>query len=149
VQKSRQAILTILKQHGQLTMTQLRKTLDLTPVTIRYHLNVLQGEKLVNAPKIKYQKSPGRPEHLFSLNETAYEVPQKNGDASPHNRLSDLQRHMPHDCAAPLNDLARQILSHLSALAKIVSSQGIDTHRLEAFERCLARDIRYLKGEAQ
>jgi predicted ArsR family transcriptional regulator len=78
MQKTRQVILNIIKEHGSITVSQLSKMLDLTPVTVRHHLGVLQREGLVRLPEIKRQKAPGRPRHLFSLSEEADDVFPKN-----------------------------------------------------------------------
>lgn len=78
MQGTRQAILNILKENGQATVDQLSDYLNLTPVTIRHHLDILRSEGLVQAPKVKRRQTPGRPQHIYSLTEQASSFFPKN-----------------------------------------------------------------------
>ncbi len=72
MQKTRQKILDYLKQHGEATVDELSALLDdLTPVTVRHHLDVLRGEDLIEAPEIRHSTSPGRPKYVYRLTEKA------------------------------------------------------------------------------
>ncbi len=72
MQKTRQKILEYLKQHGEATVDELSILLDdLTPVTVRHHLDVLRGEGLIEAPEIRHRTSPGRPKYIYRLTEKA------------------------------------------------------------------------------
>ncbi|NTU63973.1 MAG: ArsR family transcriptional regulator, partial [Chloroflexi bacterium] len=63
MQATRQRILEILKERGAATVEELGSDLDLTPVTIRHHLDILRNEGLIQAPKVKRRDAPGRPQH--------------------------------------------------------------------------------------
>lgn len=78
MQNTRQRILEILKEHNQATVEQLSHKLELTPVTIRHHLEILRGEGLVGAPTVVRRPGPGRPQHAYALTEAA-------GDFFPRN----------------------------------------------------------------
>jgi len=67
MQKTRQAILDILHERGQATVEQLSQALDLTPVTIRHHIDILRNEDLIEAPKLQHRASVGRPQHIYKL----------------------------------------------------------------------------------
>lgn len=70
MQKTRQKILEYLKQHGEATVDELSALLDdLTPVTVRHHLDVMRGEDLIEAPEIRHRTSPGRPKYVYRLTE--------------------------------------------------------------------------------
>lgn len=78
MQETRQAVINILKKQGRATVDQLSDELQLTPVTIRHHLDILRSEGLVEAPKVKRRQTPGRPQHVYTLTERATEFFPKN-----------------------------------------------------------------------
>jgi predicted ArsR family transcriptional regulator len=67
--QTRQQILRRLKEQGRMTAAQLAKALGLTPVTVRYHLNILQRQGLVDAQVER--RGVGRPRLVFFLREEA------------------------------------------------------------------------------
>jgi predicted ArsR family transcriptional regulator len=71
MQATRQRILEILKEHHTATVEELADELELTPVTIRHHLDILRSEGLVQAPQVKRRDTPGRPQHVYALTEAA------------------------------------------------------------------------------
>lgn len=85
MQSTRQRILEILKERKQATVDQLSEALDLTPVTIRHHLDVLRGEGLVDAPKVLRRRGRGRPQYVYGLTEAAGDFFPKN-----YHSLADL-----------------------------------------------------------
>jgi predicted ArsR family transcriptional regulator len=81
MQTTRQEILEILKAEGQATVEDLAQRLELTPMTIRHHLNVLQAQNLVEAAKVRRSQKVGRPRLVYTLTEAADSVfPQSYGD---------------------------------------------------------------------
>jgi len=81
MQSTRQEILEILRAEGQATVEDLAERLELTAMTIRHHLNVLQAQKLVEASKVRRSQKVGRPRLVYTLTEAADEVfPQRYGD---------------------------------------------------------------------
>jgi predicted ArsR family transcriptional regulator len=85
MQSTRQRILEILKEQKQATVEQLSEELELTPVTIRHHLEILRGEGLVDAPQVLRRPGPGRPQHAYGLTEAAADYFPKN-----YHNLADL-----------------------------------------------------------
>jgi len=71
MQDTRRKILEILQEQGQATVGQLSQVLDLTPVTVRHHLEVLHEEGLVDSPQRLQRSGPGRPQHVYRLTEAA------------------------------------------------------------------------------
>ena len=85
MQSTRQEILEILKEERQATVEDLAKRLELTPMTIRHHLNVLQAQNLVVASKVRRSKKVGRPRLVYTLTDAADELfPQGYGTLARH-----------------------------------------------------------------
>lgn len=80
MQSTRQEILEILKEDRQATVEDLAERLELTPMTIRHHLNVLQAQNLVVASKVRRSQKVGRPRLVYTLTEAADDLfPQNYG----------------------------------------------------------------------
>jgi predicted ArsR family transcriptional regulator len=82
IQDTRWEILQQLRETGQASAQELSKALGLSPVSIHYHLNVLQREGLVEPQPVR--RSVGRPHYVYSLRDSARELfPQS------YHRLAD------------------------------------------------------------
>lgn len=81
MQSTRQEILEILKEDGSATVEDLAKRLELTPMTIRHHLNVLQAQNLVATTTVRRSQKVGRPRLVYALTDAADELfPQSYGE---------------------------------------------------------------------
>lgn len=69
MQDTRLAVLEAIKIQRQATVASLAEALNLTPISIRHHLNTLQGEGLVRV-EVERQ-SVGRPRHVYRLTQEA------------------------------------------------------------------------------
>jgi predicted ArsR family transcriptional regulator len=79
---TRQEILEYLREKGAADVNELAETLGLSPVTIHYHINVLQRDGLLESKDVR--QGVGRPRKVFTLRDTAFEkFPQG------YHRLSD------------------------------------------------------------
>src|SRR5512135_1113804 len=79
---TRQDILNYLRETGAADVNELAETLGLSPVTIHYHINVLQRDGLLESKAVR--QGVGRPRNVFTLRDSAYEkFPQG------YHRLSD------------------------------------------------------------
>jgi predicted ArsR family transcriptional regulator len=84
MQETRQNILDILRIQGSSTVEgivnalQTRWERDITAVTVRHHLNVLQSEGYITQPEILYRSTPGRPQHVYTLTDKAHQLFQHN-----------------------------------------------------------------------
>jgi predicted ArsR family transcriptional regulator len=85
MQSTRQEILDILRQGRQATVEDLAERLELTPMTIRHHLNVLQAQGLVESLKVRRLQTVGRPRLVYTLTQAADELfPQAYGELARH-----------------------------------------------------------------
>jgi predicted ArsR family transcriptional regulator len=79
---ARQDILNILRERGQADINDLSTALGLSPVTIHYHINVLQRDGLLEVKALR--QGVGRPKNVFALRDAAFDkFPQS------YHRLSD------------------------------------------------------------
>jgi len=66
---TRWSVLEAIKSQGQATVNSLAEQLGVTAISIRHHLNSLQGEGLI---KIEMERQGvGRPKHIYTLTEAA------------------------------------------------------------------------------
>lgn len=72
MQATRWEILEILKETGQATVDELAQQLGLAPITVRYHLAILENKGLITAGRMRGQV--GRPPLVYSLTEAAEEL---------------------------------------------------------------------------
>lgn len=73
--EARQKIIDYLKEKGQATVDELAAVVDLTPMAVRYHLNVLQGENLIHASDVRRPAARrGRPQQVYQLTAAADEL---------------------------------------------------------------------------
>ena len=77
---SRREILTLLKQHGRMTVEELSRSLGITPMGVRQHLATLERDGLVESSQLR--RKVGRPSFLYHLT-------PKAEDEFPH-RYDDL-----------------------------------------------------------
>jgi predicted ArsR family transcriptional regulator len=79
---TRQDILNILRERGHADVNELSETLNLSPVTVHYHINVLQRDGLLEIKAVR--QGVGRPKNVFALRDSAFgKFPQG------YHRLSD------------------------------------------------------------
>jgi predicted ArsR family transcriptional regulator len=72
--ETRQRIVDYLKEKGEASVDELAGTVGLTPMAVRYHLNVLQGDNLISAPAVQRTEGRGRPRQMYRLTEAADEL---------------------------------------------------------------------------
>ena len=72
--ETRQRIIDFLKEKRKATVEELAAAIDLTPMAVRYHLNVLQADNLIAAFAVRRQSGPGRPQQIYRLTEAADEL---------------------------------------------------------------------------
>ncbi len=129
MQTRRQEILTILKRRGEATVDELASTLDLTPVTVRHHLDILRADSLVEASSIRRRRGPGRPQYVYTL-------------------TAEASSHFPTDYAGLTNELLDELKDGLGQAAVQEILKKIADHRLgqaPAFGPDLALDERLEK----
>lgn len=78
MQKTRQQILDVINHKKQATVNEIVEELQhlrgdqITAVTVRHHLNLLQKENYITCPEIRHKNRPGRPQHVYILTEKAH-----------------------------------------------------------------------------
>jgi predicted ArsR family transcriptional regulator len=68
---TRQRIIEYLKEKEEATVEELAVEVSMTPMAVRYHLNVLQADNLITAPAVRHQTGPGRPQQVYHLTDAA------------------------------------------------------------------------------
>jgi predicted ArsR family transcriptional regulator len=127
---SRHRIVEVLKRRNQASVTELSQALDLTPVTIRHHLESLLEDQVVSDPVPRRKAGPGRPEMVYGL------TPRADG-LTPRN-YGEL-------CACLLQALDQPSLEPSGALAHAGSELGSQARGGAARSRLTAL-IRFLEA---
>jgi predicted ArsR family transcriptional regulator len=137
MQSTRQEILEILKEERQATVEDLARRLELTPMTIRHHLNVLQAQNLVVASKVHRSKKVGRPRLVYTLTEAADDLfPQSYGQLARH-LVSEVKDSMGEDEAEAI----------LRRVAERVASEGPPRIEGQQFEERLNQVVDFMHGQ--
>jgi predicted ArsR family transcriptional regulator len=90
VHNVRKHILQILKENEGATVAELADQLAMAPVSVRHHLDILQGDNLICVARVAHKGSVGRPQQIYVL-------------------TSDANGYFPNNFAALAGNLARQL----------------------------------------
>ena len=63
----RKNILEILKETGGATVAELAERLDMAPVSVRHHLDILQGDAMIRVGRVERNGAVGRPQQFYVL----------------------------------------------------------------------------------
>lgn len=91
VQTTRYRILEIMKEQGDVTVAELARQLEMAPVSVRHHLDVLQGENLISAPRVRRRGTVGRPLQVYALTEAANAYFPRNHEALAMRLMDELK----------------------------------------------------------
>lgn len=80
-----------MKEQGDVTVAELARQLDMAPVSVRHHLDVLQGENLICAPRVHRRGTVGRPLQVYALTEAANAHFPRNHQALAMRMLDELK----------------------------------------------------------
>jgi predicted ArsR family transcriptional regulator len=112
----RQKILEYLKRHGQATVTELAEHLDMAPVSVRHHLDLLIGDNLVEASRVRRKSGAGRPKRLYALTEHADALFPNNYQQLADESLTVLKRLLtPEQFAGVMMELAEKTAARAPA----------------------------------
>ncbi len=67
----RKQILEILKEHGGATVAEIAGNLEMAPVSVRHHLDLLQGDNLICVERVRRKGQVGRPQQIYGLTNDA------------------------------------------------------------------------------
>ena len=127
IQDTRWGILQHLRERGQASAQELSKVLGMSPVSIHYHLNVLQREGLVEPQPVR--RNVGRPHYVYSLRDSARELFPQSYHRLADRLLDELKSRMSEQEISELfvriaSDIAAE---HAAALEGKTLEQKIDT----------------------
>ena len=125
---TRDVILRTIKEQRHSTVDDLARAADVSPVTVRHHLNMLQADGLLTTEAVR--RKVGRPYFIYSLSEKAQELfPQKYARLSSR-LLDELKANFP--------------AGTISTLCHGVVQQIVAKHRREFEHRNLEDRLDYL-----
>lgn len=67
----RRHILELLKERSAATVAELAEWLGMAPVSVRHHLDILQGDNLIRVQRLERRGSVGRPQQVYALTDEA------------------------------------------------------------------------------
>lgn len=104
-ESTRDIILRTIKQRYQATVNELAEAADVSPVTVRHHLNSLQADSLLRSESVR--RKVGRPYHVYSLSEKGLELFPKRYARLSTRLLEELKNQFP---AEVVTDLFRSVV---------------------------------------
>lgn len=92
-ESTRDIILRTIRQRHQATVNELAEAADVSPVTVRHHLNALQADSLLELESVR--RKIGRPYHVYSLSEKGLELFPKRYASLSMRLLEELKTQFP------------------------------------------------------
>jgi DeoR family suf operon transcriptional repressor len=116
---TREVIVRTLKAQGKCTVNDLAEAAAVSPVSVRHHITALQAQDLVVAEEVKH--GVGRPYHVFSLTEKAFELYPGRYFKLTNRLLDEIKDHVSEDLVTELfsgvaNAMAIKYASQLQGL---------------------------------
>lgn len=106
---TREIILRTIKQRHQATVKELAEAAEVSPVTVRHHLNALQAESLLVSDSVR--RKVGRPYHVYSLSDKGTELFPKRYARLSTRLLEELKRQFPSEVVVELfSNVVRDIV---------------------------------------
>ncbi len=129
MQATRQCILELLRDARVLTVEELADRLELTPVTVRHHLDILKSEGLVEVPEVRRRAAPGRPQYTFQLTPSAQAFFPKNYQSFANLMLSEIRESVP---AEQMDRIMDGVAARMAAEAVIPGPRAGTQERIQA-----------------
>lgn len=92
-ESTRDIILHTIKLRNQATVNELAEAADVSPVTVRHHLNALQADSLLKSDSVR--RKVGRPYHVYSLSKKGHELFPKRYARLSTRLLEELKKQFP------------------------------------------------------
>lgn len=99
-ESTRDIILHTIKQRHQATVNELAEAADVSPVTVRHHLNALQADSLLVSDSVR--RKVGRPYHVYSLSQKGHELFPKRYARLSTRLLEELKQQFPTEVVTEL-----------------------------------------------
>jgi predicted ArsR family transcriptional regulator len=93
----RKRILEILKEGGGATVADLANELEMAPVSVRHHLDVLQGDNLICVERLERKGNVGRPQQIYGLTPAANDYFPNNFAALAEGLVCQIKAVLPPD----------------------------------------------------
>jgi predicted ArsR family transcriptional regulator len=93
----RKQILEILKKTGGSTVAELAVQLDMAPVSVRHHLDILQGDGLICVERVARKGSVGRPQQIYALTAEANAYFPNNYASLAEHLVRQIKQLVPHE----------------------------------------------------
>ncbi len=125
----RRSILEILKRKGHATVNDLAEQLEMAPVSVRHHLDLLIGDGLVTTPRVQRHIGAGRPQQIYVLTAEADAYFPHRYHHLANSALTALKQTLSHEAVlATMSDFARNTARQALATLRDLS----DEQRLQA-----------------
>ena len=108
---SRLRILEHIRMHGEASIADLSRDLNLTPVTVRHHVDALSEQGLVTRGSLRRKPGPGRPEAMYQSTPLAAGFLPRNYGELGGSLITELAASMPVDRLEGLLVLAARRLA--------------------------------------
>ncbi len=109
-QSTRDLILYTLKITNQAKVDDLAEAVNVSPVTVRHHLNALKADRLIKMESVR--RKVGRPYYIYSLSETGHELFPRKYVRFTNRLLEELKNNLPPDTVTTVFDgIARKIIA--------------------------------------
>lgn len=132
---TRKTILEILKRQGYATVSEIADRLELAPVSVRHHLDLLIGDGVVYTPRVRRTPGAGRPRQVYALTAEADEYFPNNYRQLADDGLAALKQALsPEQLQAVLREMAERTAAQMPAPAEAES----DAERLVSVARFLS-----------
>jgi predicted ArsR family transcriptional regulator len=112
-----------------MTVEDLAEKLELTPVTIRHHLDILKGEGLVEVPEVRRRDAPGRPQYTFQLTPAAQAFFPKNYQSFTNLMLSEIRDSVPPE---QMDRILSGVAARMAAQAHILAAEATTEERMQS-----------------
>ena len=125
----RKSILEILKETGGATVAELAERLDMAPVSVRHHLDILQGDALIRVGRVERNGTVGRPQQFYVLTADAATLFPDNFAALAEGLVRQLKSVLPPEqVQAAFQAIAREIAaeSDLQDMAELPLERRLD-----------------------
>ncbi len=125
----RKSILEILKETGGATVAELAERLDMAPVSVRHHLDILQGDAMIRVGRVERNGTVGRPQQFYVLTADAATLFPDNFAALAEGLVRQLKNVLPPEqVQAAFGAIAREIAaeSDLESMAKLPLEHRLD-----------------------
>lgn len=91
----RKHILELLKERNGATVAELAESLNMAPVSVRHHLDILQGDNLISVERLERKGNVGRPQQIYALTDDANEHFPDNFAALASGLVRQLKKVLP------------------------------------------------------